>query len=81
MDGWILATGRWRPIETAPTDKPVLAYWADKYGGAYGVAILEVLGEGFEPGWIDPNDHQDFVPPTYWMPLPEAPNASDKGRA
>ena len=65
----------WQTIETAPTNKPVLAYWAGKHGGAYGVAMLEVLGDGFEPGWIDTNDHQEFVPPSHWMPLPEAPNA------
>ena len=69
--------GRWQPIATAPMDgTPILAYWSSEYGQCYGVTCYEILHDGDVDmsGWIDPQDHDDFVPPSYWMPLPPPPN-------
>ena len=53
---------KWQPIETAPSNTPILVY-AD---GGYFVAVYI----------LDPYPHWKgrwFLEPTHWMPLPEPP--------
>ena len=59
--------GRWRPIDTAPTDgTPVLVY-APEYGGL--PELMSVCQWHADAGWcID-----ELRQPTDWMPMPAAP--------
>ena len=67
----------WKPIETAPKDKPILGYlvngkmtviqWYD-YGGNYGNWCVTVGGN-----YADSNDLYDEDTPRFWMELPEPP--------
>lgn len=63
---------QWRPIETAPRDKTI-------------VALLRLNGDGsftYGYGYYVPMDgwrcwaHHEYKPPTHWMPLPPAPDAA-----
>lgn len=66
----------WQPIETAPDNRDVLLAF-----GATGIpyAVAGRFHNGDEWGWSSallPNDWLEHRP-THWMPLPEAPEASD----
>ena len=76
----------WQPIDTAPEKTPVLAVWADQYGAQYHVSekwSVDEDGEGFALGWVDAYEGCEpyAVPPDWWMPLLEAPNAGVAGLA
>jgi hypothetical protein len=76
-------SARWQPIETAPKDGtyilvasasgPWVAHWAP----------VAVSGYRFEQPWRSVMLNHDhihgatrYLPPTHWMPLPDAPTAS-----
>lgn len=52
----------WQPIETAPKDRPILAYLKS--------AGIQVIRWG-RHGWTN---CMWQVEPTHWMPLPDPPN-------
>lgn len=56
--------GTWQPIDTAPKDRPILAY----EGGFFDVVDWSDLGE-----W---RSHYETVEPTHWMELPSPPEAA-----
>jgi hypothetical protein len=61
----------WQPIDTAPTDEPVLisAWLENEQGGERFMDIARnVFGE-----WVDEHDGDPIWPPTHWMPLPLPP--------
>ena len=76
--------GGWRPIETAPRDKPV-RLWAQSYGEIsrlnenWREFIGEYSGEGGAHGfeWImsDGDYYAVWLRPSHWMPLAEPPPA------
>ena len=63
---------KWRTIETAPIDETVFCYHP-LYGRFPGYQRLIMHGcEGTV--WINHYDGcAGIMPPTHWMPLPEAP--------
>jgi hypothetical protein len=68
---------KWRPIETAPKDEAVLAFWQ---GGPFfdsDRVVLSFIGaaEWAPHGWHWRGDHLNFGEgePTHWMPLPKPP--------
>ncbi len=60
---------QWRPIETAPTMKPCLIWWDNGPDAITG--IKAVNGSWYVNGYRREEN------PTYWMPLPPPPTASD----
>ncbi len=82
--------GAWSPIETAPKDGTSILAWSPEYGqrqtrmskygkGSPGFAEWErgdgPLNSGWE--WYEPRSGWiSSWSPTYWMPLPEAPNTN-----
>jgi len=58
----------WQPIETAPTDQPILVYGAKRLHWA-------VAAYTSRDGWqVETcSDWHSIYPPTHWMPLPEPP--------
>lgn len=61
--GYLGGAPEWQPIETAPEDISVLAYW--KHHKIMDVAIFDFNGWNI--------DGLSCTPPTHWMPLPAAP--------
>lgn len=73
---------RWRPIETAPKDRPLLVYgqWAGEIAGVdvepkWAVAFYTGRGdyEGFHWACANTDAYAAWMKPTHWMPLPRAP--------
>ena len=62
---------QWQPIETAPTDGTLVLLYKPKgkYQGAFTTTGY------FKLGWILQGLPVPDVAPTYWMPLPELPEA------
>jgi hypothetical protein len=64
----------WQPIETAPMDEWILAWWN-------GCAIQQVRKDSFEGKphtyWYDLYRHKS-EPLTHWMPLPAPPKDATK---
>ncbi len=58
------AEREWKPIETCPKDKWVIAYL---YPYEPFIAKLDQ-----SHGWVDEREHGIYSP-THWMPLPEPP--------
>ena len=72
-DEWNHRNNGWQPIETAPTDTPILVKFTDYRGGGYAVARINkyaimMAGTDIE---ID-EDHLE-----YWMPLPAPPEVTE----
>ena len=78
-----MTTGQWQPIETAPANKRVLLY--DEEDG-----IVTGMNEQWEyqgrkiDDWnafdghdLGDSDYCRMIKPTYWMPLPDKPRASE----
>ena len=70
----------WHPMETAPKDRPFIAYFGDSPqfvgwidGDGWRVLMPPARGFGF-------GIHGNFAPfiPRGWMPLPPAPHQEDK---
>ena len=68
----------WRPIESAPSQEPVLVGHVG-FKGWQRIAIKNALGEWsyYDRPWLqqDPLDQ----PPTHWMPLPPPPSSQEEG--
>lgn len=68
----LVASQRWRPIETAPKDGSGLLIWGAEWPGH--VAVGHWFGKPMYR-WISPFAAADkeYVAPTHWRPLPEPP--------
>lgn len=64
--------GDWRPIETAPTDMPVLTY---RKARLQSVAVYLPKANDWQGGWICA-DGIGLLDVTHWMPLPPPPEAA-----
>lgn len=66
-------TGGWQPIDTAPSDEPILVYTQ-----AWGPIIAVHSGEFGE--WLSrmqvPVSIGESEAPTHWHPLPEPPDGA-----
>ena len=68
----VAAASQWRPIETAPKDKPLLL-WNPSYGyPVVGHILAGDLWGTFTPG-VPMLFQKHIEAPTHWMPLPSAP--------
>lgn len=68
----------WQPIKAAPKDgSPILGIWINDCGFQYGIISYAVLSQEEDgmiyEGWVDHESLEEFVPPTFWQPLPDAP--------
>ena len=61
--------GEWRPIETAPRNKAIIAIANGKVGEACWIDYGDALSGWYWADDRDPMDHK----PEHWMPLPEPP--------
>lgn len=71
---------KWRPIETAPKDGPVLIYDPLACEPFVYVCSYADFGDG-EPCWVEHADGQSCEPmpgPTHWMPLPAPPFPAER---
>jgi hypothetical protein len=63
----------WQPIETAPTDTPVLVWHP-----GLGMGGWNCMAKGDDGTWRetahDGRVLKEGYEPTHWMPLPEPPN-------
>jgi hypothetical protein len=67
----------WRPIDTAPQDKPILGFWLYLYPGdvdpTIGIDVIEWDDSGKISGWFDRDGVAADGVYTHWMPLPAPP--------
>lgn len=62
-------TGEWQPIDTAPTERPLLVAW--RHGAIWQMTTAIHTSAPRLAGWWAWGSHR--VNPTHWMPLPEPP--------
>ncbi len=69
----------WHPIETAPKSNiPILVSGINAHGRRY-TDILVWYGDEWCCFDVETDEYSyPVLPPTHWMPLPEAPSASER---